>query len=214
MDISKEMLNSVLYSFLAEAYKSELNEKKADNLLNILNKVENSEPLIQDIINSLKESLENIKANPQYCLLPLGIEYMNIFRGAGPKSVFLYEAVNRSEEGLLFESPYFEVKAFYDQFGFTMEPDWVEPEDHLSIECGFLAFISRKILESHARGDFEQEDYLKQKRQMFLEEHLLKWVPELSGKIIENTSPGFYNQLGNLTESFCQQISSTMNSSF
>lgn len=210
MEYNKEPITPELYTFLAEAYKSELNEKRLNKLLHLLEQIWADVPENQAMLNQLKDSLAKIAADKQNCLLPLGIEYMNIFRGAGPNPVFLYEAVHRTKEGLMYEGPYFEVKSCYEESDFETEPDWVEPEDHLSIECQFLAFLSEKIAQEHDKGDWTKETVWQKRKNDFIQQHFLQWVPELSRQLIQNTSQDFYKQLGILTNTVCQQLSSDM----
>lgn len=207
---NNETINPKLYTFLAEAYKSELTEERIVKLIEILEQIQTNVPEFIYVLNELKEYLELIKVDSKNALLPLGIEYMQIFRGAGEKSVFLYEAVHRSEEGLMYEAPYFEVKAIYNQLGFEVEPGWIEPEDHISVQCNFLAFLSDSIARRRAEGDIEMQTFLEEQRDAFLREHFLKWVPQFSTQVVQNTSQAFYKELGILTAAICEHISSAM----
>ena len=212
LEICKEPVDSKLYMFLAEAYKSELNEKSAVELLHILGQIRIDAGETQSITDQLQESLQQITADPGKNLLPLGIEYMNIFRGTGPNPVFLYEAVHRSEEGLIFEAPYFEVKSCYEKSGFAAEPDWTDPEDHISVECYFLDFLSEGIEQAHTNDDLKQETFLQSQRDAFLQEHFLQWVPQFSEQVIQNTSQDFYRQVGLLTRAICKQVALNVDS--
>lgn len=212
METNREPIGPNLYNFLAEAYKSELNEKGAVKLLHILEQIRLDADEIQSVLKQLQESLVQISADPGNKLLPLGIEYMNIFRGAGPNPVYLYEAVQRSVEGLIFEEPYFQVKACYEKSGFASDPDWIDPEDHISMECNFLAFLSDRIANANTNGDFDIATLLQVQRDAFLRDHFLNWVPQLSVKVIQYTSHDFYKQVGHLTQAVCRQISSNIDS--
>jgi putative dimethyl sulfoxide reductase chaperone len=207
LEICEEPVNSKLYMFLAEAYKSELNEKSAVKLLHIIRQIPIDAGETQSILDQLQESLLQITADPCKNLLALGIEYMNTFRGTGPNPVFLYEAVHRSADGLIFEEPYFEVKSRYEKSGFTVEPDWMDPEDHISVECQFLIFLGERIEQAYANGDFKQETLWQKQRDAFLQEHFIHWVPQFSEQVIHNTSHEFYRQVGLLTQNICKQIS-------
>lgn len=131
----------------------------------------NDVPQIQTALNELEGYLAQITSNTENNLLPLGIEYMNLFRGAGHTPVFLYEAVYLSGEGLMYEVPYFEVKELYENCGFEIEPGWIEPEDNNSIKCQFMNFMYKRILKEHDIGDAEQETILQKQRDDFLREH-------------------------------------------
>lgn len=211
MEYNIEPINTKIFIFLAEAYESELNKKRTLKLLHLLEQIGTDVQEIQFVLNQLKESLVQISANMEKSLLPLGIEYTNIFRGTGQKSVFLYEAVHRSQEGLMYEAPFFEVKSCYEKFGFETEPDWVEPEDHISVECQYLAFLSEKMAQGHDDGDLKKETFWQEQKNHFAREHFLQWVPQVSMQVIQNTSSDFYKELGILTEAVCKQLSSDIN---
>lgn len=199
-----------LFTFLAESYKSELNEGRLIKLLHTLEQIQTDEPEIQNILTEMKGSLVRITADTNTSLLQLGIEYMNLFRGTAPNPVFLYEAVNLGGEGLMYDEPYFEVKSFYEDCGFETEPDWIEPEDHISVECQFLAFLYESTLQQYAKGDTQQAALLKEQTDEFLSKHFLKWVPQFSSQVIHNASNEFYRQLGVLTASICHRTSVNM----
>lgn len=212
METNREPVDPTLYNLLAEVYKSELKKESVVKLLQFLEHTQPDAYEIQSMLDQLQESLENISQDPDNKLLPLGIEYMNIFRGAGPNPVYLYEAVQRSLEGLIFEEPYFEVKACYKKSGFACDPDWTDPEDHISIECNFLTFLSDRITQAQTNGDFDQATILLEQRNAFLREHFLQWVPRFSEQVIQNTSHDFYRQVGILTQAVCRRISSNVDS--
>lgn|GEM_PF-2601818 len=211
LEYGNEGIAQELFTFLAESYKSELNEGRLIKLLHILEPIQTDEPEIQNILAEMKGSLVRITADTNKSLLQLGIEYMSLFRGTGPNPVFLYEAVNLGGEGLMYDEPYFEVKNFYADCGFEPEPDWIEPEDHISVECKYLAFLSEKMVQEHDDGDLEQAAFWQEQKNDFVREHFLQWVPQLSEQVIHNTSQVFYKQLGILTEAVCRRLSSDIN---
>jgi anaerobic dimethyl sulfoxide reductase subunit A len=207
LETNRELVDPTLYNFLAEAYKSELKKESVVKLLQISDQIQTDAYEIQSMVNQLQELLVDVLKDPNNKLLPLGIEYMNIFRGAGPNPVYLYEAVQRSVEGLIFEEPYFEVKACYEKSGFASDLDWTDPEDHISIECSFLAFLSDRITQAQINCEFDQAAILQKQRNDFLRQHFLQWVPRFSEQVIHNTSHDFYRHIGLLTQTVCNQIS-------
>jgi TorA maturation chaperone TorD len=207
MNNGNETIKPILYTVLAEAYKYELNEQRLGGLLELLEQIQADEPELQAIVNNLKESLQVVTIDRENGLLSLGIEYMNIFRGAGSNPVFLYEAVHRSEDGLMYEEPYFEVKAAYEKLGFEIEADWIEPDDHLAVECQFLAYLGEQVEQERTFGDGEKLTFLCQQREGFLRDHFLTWVPEFSEQLLQNTSHNFYEQVARLTKYICKKVS-------
>jgi TorA maturation chaperone TorD len=200
-----------LYEFLAEVYQGELNRDAVARLSQILASI----PPVADAnqaqpLRLLEQTLEQIAAEPEKQLLLLGIEYTNLFRGTGPRPVYLYEAVQRSEEGLMYEGPYFEVRACYETTGFAAAAG-TAPEDHLAVELRYVSFLDGQIEQARAQQDFDQETWIKAQRESFLREHLLQWVPPCSAALMANAELAFYRQAGELTQAVCAQLYTQIN---
>lgn len=154
----------------------------------------------------ISDFIEDSAKNPEEnnLLVDLAAEYASLFLNVGPKPVYLVESVYLGKHHTLYEDPYFEVLDAYRMLGFEKSSEFKEPEDHLAVELEFMAKLvdlTKQCLDtsniSYARG------YLKLQEE-FLNEHLAKWVPQLSQKIEEATANKLYTGLARLLRGFIE----------
>lgn len=67
-----------------------------------------------------------------------------------------------------------------------------EADDHLGLELDFMYQLSGQVLEALNGQDFAQLRAILEDQKDFLQKHLLKWVPELTEKIIGSAKLNFY----------------------
>jgi len=63
-----------------------------------------------------------------------------------------------------------DLRACYQAFGFA--PETEEPDDHLSVECDFVAYLLLKQAYADARGQDEEADIARDARERFIAEHV------------------------------------------
>jgi TorA maturation chaperone TorD len=87
---------------------------------------------------------------------------------------------------------------FYNAFGLTLKPGQRERADHISCECEFLMFLALK--ESYALEHQNQEMLAETQKaeQLFLRDHLGRFLPTFASKLRGHEDPGFYGLLGEL----------------
>ena len=118
--------------------------------------------------------------------------YLNAFELDAPSSPCpLYEGAHRTDierSGLLLE-----VKAFYQHFGLAVSEDLNSPEDHLSAELEFMAFLAAKQADAERDGR-DSGPYLRAQRD-FLSRHLGRWVPILAAAAERKVDSPFYRAM-------------------
>jgi TorA maturation chaperone TorD len=81
-----------------------------------------------------------------------------------------------------------EVQSFYISAGIVMDEEINLIPDHISAEMLFMSYlIENGILELQKR---------------FLEEHLVKWIPEYCNELQKYASTGFYKEVANIIKEF------------
>lgn len=104
------------------------------------------------------------------------------------------ESVWLDEEGLMMQQPMFDVREWYAKHQLEVE-DWRKrTDDHLVNELGFVSFLLST-----------SEDNLAEVAQ-FLDEHLLRWVPEFGVKIAQRAETPFYAGLAALTLAYLDEL--------
>ena len=105
------------------------------------------------------------------------------------------ESVWLDEENLGMQAPMFQVREFYRFFDLVAE-DWRRrSDDHLVLELQFLAWLlgstNPQALPEAAR---------------FLDEHLLRWVPQFARRVATRCATPFYAGLATLTAAYCDEL--------
>lgn len=125
----------------------------------------------------------------------LAREFVLIFLSAGlPEginSIVPHESVYLSPLGLTMQEQRDEVLEIYYNQSVGRNDDFKEPEDHISAELGFMAFMSGKTSEMQDIGV----------QQSFLENHLLKWAPKMCDDVYDIGSD-YYKALALFTKGF------------
>lgn len=105
-------------------------------------------------------------------------------------------------EEALFQQPQElgDISGFYSAFG--LKPNAFERVDHISCECEFLAFLTRKEAYVLEQSDAEMLAATRGAQRLFLKEHLGRFVPAFVKTLNRENPDGFYGRLGNLCREF------------
>ncbi len=123
-------------------------------------------------------------------------EYADLFLRKG--AIHPYESVYRGEDKRLMDWPWEQVRSVYRASGFAVDTSEIHPEDHISVELGFMAIMS------HAAFDASLEllESLLEIQRPFLVEHLLTWLPDLVVDVIGSESSTIYKAIARFTLDF------------
>ncbi len=91
-----------------------------------------------------------------------------------------------------------DLMGFYNAFGLILKPGQHERADHISCECEFLMFLALK--ESYALEHENQEMLAETQKaeNLFLRDHLGRFLPTFASKVRRHGDSGFYGLLGEL----------------
>jgi TorA maturation chaperone TorD len=137
-------------------------------------------------------------------------EFHDLFTVPLGRYVTPYESVYRDarvvgEErvrGLLMGPSALAVLHAYRDNGFTVSPDCSELPDHIGVELSFMSLLCRREREARQAGDDATVRPLLECELRFLEDHLLRWVPQLRARIAALAPSEFYRGVAFLTEDF------------
>jgi len=116
--------------------------------------------------------------------------YLNNTLSASP-----LESVWIDEEGLICQEPMFQVRAWYKRFDLAV-PDWRKrPDDHLVAQLQFISKVVRK-----AGADSLSE------MATFMDEHLLRWLPEFAERVSTRCATAYYSALVYLTSAYVAEM--------
>lgn len=106
------------------------------------------------------------------------------------------ESVWLSEDHLMCQDAMFQLRALYARHGLSA-PDWRKrPDDHLVFQ---LQFVARRLATLRSDTDWWSLG-------RFLDEHLLRWLPDFAQRTAARCGQPFYAALALLTNSWCQQL--------
>lgn len=108
-----------------------------------------------------------------------------------------YESVWIDEEGLAMQEPMFQIRAIYQRHGLVAQ-DWRKrSDDHLVLQLQFVThmMISGGNIEETAR---------------FLDEHLLRWLPDFGSRVAARCATPFYAGLCAYTAAYVEELRDLM----
>lgn len=123
-------------------------------------------------------------------------DQFRLIRGPGEPIAVPWESVYRSLEGLLFEAPTMQVRAFYKRFNLQAPKLNVEPDDHISLELEFCRELLVRGLGAFDRGIPEQGGQLLDAHDEFCRSHLLRWAPTFFQRLTDGARTRFYRGIG------------------
>ncbi len=203
MTETKEILETRrnFYAFLYRMYLEEPPRELADDLVKGRISFPDLIPLDEELsegFRGLKEFIEKGKGKEVDELYEdLVDEYTRLFVGPHRLPVQPYESW--WVDGKLMGESLLKVKRDYRKAGIVKARDYAEPEDHIAFELKFMHHLCELGLS--AENEEKRRECLNlQKR--FLNDHLLKWVPDFCDALYECESSDFYKGIAKLTKGF------------
>lgn len=138
-------------------------------------------------------------ANDEELRIDLAADYNRLFLGMGPHPVPPYESVYTSPEGLLMQDARDEVLAAYRAQGLDAPDDFNLPEDHLALECSFVAELAERTATTYGQGNEAAAAELVVFQRAFVDDHLGVWVPAFCTDVKDRARTSFYRGLAALT---------------
>ena len=170
-------------------------------------KLENLEINMADVCEPAAESIQNMRKEfeTHTNLEPLKVDFSKLF--VGPYKLFAapYGSVYLNGERKIMGDSTLEVKNRYREAGLDTAKNFKDAPDHISAELEFMYYLIFKEVEAFSNSDAETAMNFVQKQKSFLEDHLMAWVPEFAGSIIEYAENPFYQNLAKATEAFLKE---------
>jgi len=121
-------------------------------------------------------------------------QYVNYLAGPSKGAAQPWESVYTSHRGLLFQETTLQVRDFYRSFGCIPAEYPRVADDHVALECAFMAVLARRGAEALARGDSAEVERLLDGERRFLDEHLLVWLPRFADAIAKRPGDSVYQR--------------------
>lgn len=191
---------SAVFGFLARVFRKELTSSLVDRI---------KEPAFKQVLSDLGVNLgDEFYAQAEEELLEdLAIEYTRLFLGPG-KHLSPHESVHHERDdgkwGQLWGDSTVEVKKFVEGLGLEYKKSDTSIPDHISVE---MEMMQKLILRERLAWDEDKADdalYCLKAERMFVEDHLIKWVPQFCSKVEAEAEMTFYREMAKVTRSFIE----------
>lgn len=185
---------SRVYSLLSRIYGSEPTQEFLEGLRN----PQLSEALAaiglefrQDFENRILEELAD----------ELAVEYARLFIGPG-KHIYPYESAYNCGKAGPHSDAGTRVKNIIESLGLQYRADFRDNPDHISVELELMARIAAEEAGAWDKDEFKKAAAFLELEERFVNEHLIKWVPEFAEKVIEAAVLSFYRETAELTREY------------
>lgn len=136
----------------------------------------------------------------------LALEFTRLFLGPG-RHISAHESIFTEmdgEVGGLWGAKTVEVKKFIETTGLGYESGFTGLPDHISVELEFMRKLAEWEAGKWSGDDGENATYCLTVQKKFIEEHLLKWMPEFCGEVIDKANLPFYREMAKVTRDFLE----------
>jgi TorA maturation chaperone TorD len=191
-------MRSSLYGLLATVYRQEAGSE-------LLKRIR--DPQFLGVLSDLGVdwSGDFSRKSEEEILEDLAVEYAMLFLGPG-KHISPHESVHHQREdgqwGQLWGGSTVEVKKFIETAGFDYRTEFTGMPDHISAELEFMERVTEREEQAWKENDEKAALYCRKIEKKFIEEHLLKWIPDFCGKVTEAAELPFYRDMAVLTKQF------------
>lgn len=101
------------------------------------------------------------------------------------------------EDGLVCQEPMFQVRACYRDAGLAVENWRQRPDDHLTHELQFVAYLCERSVDSGEPLTLAAR---------FLDEHVLRWVDRFAARVAQRCETAFFAGLALLTAAYLDEL--------
>lgn len=185
---------SNIYGFLVLFYRREPN-------LTLLRRMR--EPDFIQALSRLGIEFEKVflEKSEQEILDEMIEEYTRLFIGPG-KHISPHESVHCEGEGFLWGDSTVRVKNFIESSGLRYCSDFRGIPDHISVELEFMHRLVEAEVEARRKNDLTKLKKIQSLQRRFINEHISRWIPQFTNKIVRETKLDFYRKIAQLTKEF------------
>lgn len=206
-EVETALCRATLYNALALGFRPSAEETE-DRLIRdrSVRALSDAAALIDQTRESaLVSAVWNLSATEETSTTQLSASYRRLFGHTACGAVSPYETEYGTEA--LFQQPQElgDLMGFYRAFGLTVNTGEHERPDHVSCECEFLCFLALKEAYALERGEASMLEETRKATRLFLRDHLGRFLPAFSKKLVREDPRGFYGRLGGLCYGFVMQ---------
>jgi putative dimethyl sulfoxide reductase chaperone len=129
-------------------------------------------------------------------------DYTRMFIGPGKVPAPPWESIYRDVEHLHFSEETLEVREAYRKYQLAPKGLGHEPDDHIGLELDFLHRLCEMAKERAEQADETGLVGILVDQKAFLDEHLLRWVPEWTRDVVKSAESEFYKGMAQLLDAY------------
>lgn len=129
-------------------------------------------------------------------------DYTRLFIGPYELPAPPWESAYLNDDRLLFQEETLNVRRAYLKYSFLPKDFGHEADDHLGLELDFMFQLTQLAISKLEKENVAEYLQILHDQKSFLEEHLLKWVPALSEKVVESAHTEFYRGMALILKGF------------
>ena len=189
---------SSIYGFLARVYRKELTSEMLAQI---------KAPRFKEVLSDLEVKLgdEFFSVSDKELIENLAVEYTRLFLGPG-RHISPHESVQYERDdgdwGNLWGASTVEVKKFVESLGLKYKESDTSIPDHISVELELMQKIIEKEKQAWSMKNVKDALHYLKIEKMFMEDHLSKWIPQFTDKIINEAEISFYREMAKITAKF------------
>ncbi len=133
-------------------------------------------------------------------------DYTRMFVGPYNLDAPPWESAYVSKERLIFQEETLRVRKKYLKYNLLPSNYGHEADDHLGLELDFMYRLSNLALERVMESDMDGNSYYEilSDQKIFLEEHLLRWVPDFAQDMADSAETEFYMGMAKVLRGFLE----------
>lgn len=134
-------------------------------------------------------------------------DYTRMFIGPFELVAPPWESSYVRKDKLLFQGTTMNVRSLYEEYGMEVKDFNIEADDHVGLELDFMYSLNDLCIRLAEAGDFENVNLLNKlikDQQLFLENHLLKFVPQFSKLVEKGANTQFFIGLAKILRNYLQ----------
>lgn len=141
----------------------------------------------------------------------LSVEYARLFVGPYALKAPPYGSVYLDRERRVMGDSTMEVMQIYQKEGLSIDDQFKELPDHISVELEFMYYLAHKELEALKASETREVHRLTETQKLFLSKFLKPWVPPFCENIKKGTDNEFYRALADCLLTFVTRSQASEN---
>jgi len=205
-----QMARSQVYGLLSQFLTEQPSEQHLDHLIDP-ETIELVEAMFDDRhIGDTFREMAALYSNGTLSADQVSLDFESLMRVPGPAYTHPYESCYRDRIdkngsqhwGNILGRHAFEAEQCYQSDGLSPRYDKVDFPDHIGAELAYMAQLCELEADALAEGERETASGIRQKQQIFAENHLFQWALEFSTDLSARSTTPFFRGVAEMLQAF------------